>query len=190
MSVDNQEFRLVLNGYEPTEVDALRRALLSKFDEAAAGITPRSADASIALETPADSFGKRLTKILALAEEEATEIRSSASARAEELRSDVEITTTQLRKDADEYATNRTDEAESFASKLLADTEAKAEAMVADATAEAAAMREAASTVLDEQKAKAAEAEAAFERKMEDLREKAEAKLRAFLDDHQTRMHD
>lgn len=190
MSVDNQEFRLVLHGYEPAEVDALRQALLSQFDEALANIRPVSDDASITLETPADSFGKRLTKILSLAEEEASEIRGSAAARAEELRSDVEITTTQLRKDADEYATNRTDEAESFASKLVTDTEAKAAEMVATATSEAAAMREAASTVLDEQKAKAADIEATFERHMESEREKAETKLRAVLDDHQVRMHD
>ena len=149
MSVDNQEFRLVLHGYEPAEVDALRQALLSQFDEALANIRPVSDDASITLETPADSFGKRLTKILSLAEEEASEIRGSAAARAEELRSDVEI-----------------------------------------ATSEAAAMREAASTVLDEQKAKAADIEATFERHMESEREKAETKLRAVLDDHQVRMHD
>lgn len=190
MSVDSQEFRVVLRGYEPAQVDALRQALQAQLDEADPETLSQRQDPSISVETPQASFSRRLTTILELAEEEAAEIRQTATAQAEQLRADVEQSTTQLREDADEYATKRTDEAESFATKLVTDAEETATKTIAAASRESDEMRQVASTLLDEQKAKAAKIEADFERDMEARRTEAEAKLRAVIDDHQTRMHD
>lgn len=190
MSVDSQEFRVVLRGYEPAQVDALRQALQTQLDEADSETLSQRSDPSISVETPQASFSRRLTTILELADEEATEIRQTAAANAEQLRADVEQSTTQLREEADAYATKRTDDAEAFASKLVTDAEETATKTIATASREADEMRQAAASLLDEQKAKAATIEADFERGMEARRTEAETKLRDVIDDHQTRMHD
>lgn len=190
MSVDSQEFRVVLRGYEPAQVDALRQALQAQLDEADSETLALRKDPSIRVETPQASFSRRLTTILELAEEEATEIRQTAAENADQLRADVELSASQLREEADAYATKRTDEAEAFARKLVTDAEETATKTIAAATREADEMRQAASTLLDDQKTKAAAVAAEFERDVEARRNEAEAKFRAVIDDHQTRMHD
>lgn len=190
MSVDSQEFRVVLRGYEPAQVDALRQALQSQLDDVSPETHDLRQDPTVTVETAHEAFGRRLTEILTLAEEEATEIRQSAAAHAEQLRSDVEISTAQLREDADAYATKRTDDAEEFASKLVSDAEANVTEMLSAASRESDEMRLVAGTLLEKQRAEAAEAEAAFEHGMESRRTEAENKLRSVIDDHQVRMHD
>src|SRR5689334_14612301 len=124
---DTPQFRTVLRGYEPAEVDATFRDLreqLARAREAAGGVgeansrAQQLADRVQQLEarlaakeaepvpdtTPSyESLGARVVQILGLAEEEAAELRAKAHSDADEHLQQVTATAETTKADADRY---------------------------------------------------------------------------------------
>ena len=129
MSQQDHQFRVVLRGYDPADVDramadlqnrviaaehgaeGLRSQLQEAQGRAEAVRAERSAEAEAAQAPvqPAtfENLGARVGQILSLAEEEAAEMRDSVRAELESLRKEAEQAALAVRDDADRYADQR-----------------------------------------------------------------------------------
>lgn len=205
MSETTTEFRMVIRGYEPAEVDRYVKELSEALEGArhqTTDLTHRVEELEVArtsLEqergaaqeraekaekaqdgSPEATFtglGERLSKILILAEEEATEVRAKATADAEGRLADAEKDAARTRKEADSYASDRRASAEGEAEKLVAAAEEKAVEVQDDAERAATARREEGQAILEQQRAEAAKAAADFETALAERRERAEQGL-------------
>lgn len=205
MSESSTEFRMVIRGYEPTEVDryvsevtdALETARhqttdltarVEELESARAGLerdcqafreraekAERAQDGSV--EAAFTNLGERISKILILAEEEAQEVRDKATADAEDRLAEADRDGKRVRKEADRYAADRRATAESDAEKLVAGAQERAAEITDDAERAATARREEGQAILEQQRAEAAAAAAEFETALAERRERAEQGL-------------
>src|SRR5688572_24193686 len=122
MTESDPQFRVVLRGYEPGQVDRRLAELAERVESSeqkAASYAERvrmleqqaaeGADREPETATPPTfaHLGERVTQILTLADEEAAAIRDAAEAEVEALRQQVETSTTGLRSEAEHYADER-----------------------------------------------------------------------------------
>jgi DivIVA domain-containing protein len=187
-------FRTVMRGYEPAEVDRyiaqLTTAVQSanqRVEELGSQVEKLSTEADqarnrpVAIAKPAPpvkanfaDFGERVGRILALAEEEADEIRTAAVAETRRRMAELDSTTVATRAEAERYAEEVRTGAEQEAARIVEDAKRAADQLLDDADRQALARRREAEAVYEEQRAKAAKAAADFEQTLADRRDKAE----------------
>jgi cell division septum initiation protein DivIVA len=187
-------FRVVLRGYETTEVD---QAVAQLTDQTAAAqqqvleLTARvreleaaqtyAAEQSAAEQNKPPSFGDfgaRIGQILSLAEEEAAEIRASAKSDFEDRQREAEQAAQRVRTDADEYADRRRAEVDTEAKNLLDGARRQADELREETERDAAARVAEAQAVYEAQRAKAAQAAADFETTLAERRDRVEQEFK------------
>jgi cell division septum initiation protein DivIVA len=189
-------FRVVLRGYEPTQVDATVADLTERVraaeeaahqlharleqaqaEHAAARDTARELEA-LPVEPPSFAhLGERVGQILALAEEEAAHLHEKAVAEAEARYKGIEKQAVAARDEADVYADRARRDADTEAARILADARKAADEERDDAEREASARRQEAEAVYEQQKANAARAAAEFETTLAERRERTAAEF-------------
>lgn len=199
MMVSN--FRTVLRGYEPAQVDAELATLQQALDAARAElgevngqlkesrqgqleIEARLADANTRAEealragTAAsrptfEDLGARIGQMLSLADAEAAGLLQSAREEAAMLLSEATNRAEGIVTEADRYAFDTRSSAEADAEGRLVDAQRRADELLDHADREAAARREEAQAVYESQQARAGQAAADFERTLAERRDAA-----------------
>lgn len=196
-------FRTVLRGYDPTEVDRAigdlckardqaraeaadgslalgkAQAAVSQLEEQLAGYRTRLAKLESAKEEqPSFSdIGARIGRMLALAEDEASELRTRARAESERLSQEVNAEVEQLRSNAERHSRDVISKADTEAARILEAAKRQADEIIDYADREAVARREEAEAVYEAHRARAAAAAAEFEQNLAERREKASEEL-------------
>jgi cell division septum initiation protein DivIVA len=196
-------FRTVLRGYDPTEVDRAigdlckardqaraeaadgslalgkAQAAVSQLEEQLAGYRTRLAKLESAKEEqPSFSdIGARIGRMLALAEDEASELRTRARAESERLSQEVNAEVEQLRSNAERHSRDVISKADTEAARILEAAKRQADEIIDYADREAVARREEAEAVYEAHRARAAAAAAEFEQNLAERREKAAEEL-------------
>jgi cell division septum initiation protein DivIVA len=196
-------FRTVLRGYDPTEVDRAigdlckardqaraeaadsslslgkTQAAVSQLEEQLSGYRTRLAKLESAKdEQPSFSdIGARIGRMLALAEDEASELRSRAKAEAERVTGEVNVEAEQLKNNAERHSRDVISKADTEAARILEAAKRQADEIVDYADREAIARREEAEAVYEAHRARAAAAAAEFEQNLAERREKAAEEL-------------
>ncbi|MFN8194089.1 MAG: hypothetical protein U0R80_07380 [Nocardioidaceae bacterium] len=196
MSIDSthSSFRLVRRGYEPTEVDQRITDLMKQAGtsqqriveltsrvrelEAAQRLAADSAATPHAAPTFAD-LGARVGQILALAEEEAAEIRSSAKSDFEDRLREAEQSAEKVRAEADAYATQRRADADEEAGSVVGKAHQRADELHEETKRDSEARRGEAEALYEAQQAKAAQAAADFETTLAERRDRVEKEFAA-----------
>ncbi len=204
-------FRTVLRGYDPTEVDraigdlckardqaraeaadsalALNKAqaAVSQLEEQLAGYRTRLAKLESAREEqPSFSdIGARIGRMLALAEDESSELRSRAKIEADRLVEEANAEVEQLKSNAERHSRDVISKADTEAARILEAAKRQADEIVDYADREAVARREEAEAVYEAHRARAAAAAAEFEQNLAERRDKADEEFAA-----QSAMHD
>jgi cell division septum initiation protein DivIVA len=200
---DSSTFRTVLRGYEPAQVDKKIRELteaahsgrdeveqlrrrVAELEQAVAQTRRRAeedvtaahaagaAEPAAPVEPTFELLGSRVGKILALAEEEAAELRHAAQGDADAHRQLAEQAAAQVRAEADRYASERKSAADAEAERVLEGARRTADDLLDAADRDATARREEAEAVYEHQRARAAQAAADFETTLAQRRERAE----------------
>ena len=196
-------FRTVLRGYDPTEGDRAigdlckardqaraeaadgslalgkAQAAVSQLEEQLAGYRTRLAKLESAKEEqPSFSdIGARIGRMLALAEDEATELRNRARSESERLTQEVNAEVEQLRSNAERHSRDVISKADTEAARILEAAKRQADEIIDYADREAVARREEAEAVYEAHRARAAAAAAEFEQNLAERREKASEEL-------------
>ena len=186
MTQPDHEFRVVLRGYEPAEVDRVvadLQARLAEAEASAVDLGRQLSETTTASAGPAEppSFehlGERVGQLLALAEAEAREMREGASAETEGIRKLAEQAATEVRDAADQHAEQRRRDAETEATRLLADARRAADEERDAAERDASARRQEAEALYEQQRAEAAQAAADFETTLAERRERSAVEFR------------
>ena len=175
---DTPQFRVVLRGYEPAQVDQSVQQLAKQADEAraqAAQLAERvrvleqqsreAADASSAEAGPAsyEHLGERVAQILTLAEEEARDLLDRGRALLDDERRQVADEVSRQRSDADKHAEQTRTDAETESARVLEDARRRADDRLDASERDAAARLQEAEAIFEQQRAKAAQAAADFE---------------------------
>ena len=187
MNQPDPQFRLVMRGYDPADVDRAISGLQQRATDAEASAAEfetrwQQASASAAeagsAEPPGyDHLGQRIGQILALADEEARELRERAHAEAEDSRKLAEQASVSVRDEADQYADQRRRDADSEAAQVVADAKRAADEERDAAERDAAALRQEGEAVFEQQRANAAKAAADFETTLAERRDRTTAEF-------------
>jgi cell division septum initiation protein DivIVA len=188
MNQPDPQFRLVMRGYDPADVDRVISGLQQRAVDAEASAAEnetrwKQAKASAAeIEPPEpptfEHLGERVGQILALADEEARELRERAQAETEEARKLAEQAAVSVRDDADQYADHRRRDADAEGARVLADARRAADEERDAAERDAAALRQEGEAVFEQQRANAAKAAADFETTLAERRERTTFEFR------------
>jgi len=173
---DTPQFRVVLRGYEPAQVDQRIQQLAQQADQARAHAEQLAervrvleqqdaAGASEASAAPAtfEHLGERIAKILSIAEDEARELLERGRSLLDDERQQVADAVSRQHGDADKYADQTRTDAETEAARVLEDARRNADDRLDAAERDAAARLQEAEAVYEQQRAKAAQAAADFE---------------------------
>ncbi len=192
MNQTPEQFRTVLRGYDPLEVDRLLADLHARLESAEAEThrqqerALRAESAAIQRGEPAAAeppsyghLGERVGRILTLADEEAAQLRDGAVAEVEGLRTAAEQASAATRAEADAYAEKRRADAETEAARITADAARAADQERDAAERDASARRQEAEALYEQQRAQAAAAAADFETTLADRRDKTAAEFQA-----------
>jgi hypothetical protein len=180
-------FKSVRHGYDPAEVerhiaeltkaatDAQRRAD-DLAEQAAVGpvVMDKTGKPMPPVEPTFHDFGKRIGRILAMAEEEAEEMRTAAVAEVDSRLAEADEAAERTRREADAYAAETRSAADEHATKLVEDARRAADQMADEAERMAIARSGEAEALYEEQRARAAKAAADFEQTLAARRAKAE----------------
>ena len=189
MSQPEHQFRVVLRGYDPADVDRVLGDLdarLTAAERETSALRSRLAEASregvpaeAAPVAPAtfEHLGARVAQILGLAAEEAAELRDTARAELEALRKDAEQAAVAVRDEADRYADQRRRDADLESSRVLTDARRAADEERDAAERDASARRQEAEAIHEEQRANAARAAADFETTLAERRDRTTAEF-------------
>jgi cell division septum initiation protein DivIVA len=123
-------------------------------------------------------FGVRISQMLSLAEEEATEIRANADAEISKKLRELEASNIKLRTDAERFAVETRSASESEAARIVEDAKRGADQLLDEADRHSSARREEAEAVYEQQRAQAAQAAADFEQTLAERRQRAEHDFR------------
>ncbi|MEO6510365.1 MAG: hypothetical protein ABIO16_05180 [Nocardioides sp.] len=198
---ETPQFRVVLRGYDPAQVDR-RLQELAQQSEAARQQAAQLADRVQQLEQQQqsgaaeqqpvlatfDHLGKRVGEILSMAEAEARELLDKGRSALEGERASVADEVSRQRTDADRHAEQRRGDADTEASRVLEDAHKTADDRLDAAERDAAARLQEAEAVYEHQRAKAAQAAADFETTLARRRTAAEEDFTTQMQDHQTRL--
>ncbi|MDT4926753.1 MAG: hypothetical protein QOG01_4466 [Pseudonocardiales bacterium] len=187
-------FKSVRHGYDPAEVERhvadLSRAAaeaqeraddlagevqrLSKAAEEAKQVQAKAVKPMPPAEPSFHDFGKRVGRILAMAEEEAEEMRSAVVAEVDSRLAEADETAASARAEADKYAQETRAAADEHAAKVIEDAKRNADQMADESERMAIARSGEAEALYEEQRARAAKAAADFEQTLAERRDKAE----------------
>jgi hypothetical protein len=196
---ETPQFRVVLRGYEPAQVDKRLQELAQQAEDArrqAAQLAdrvqqleqqPGAAEPQPVLAT-FEHLGQRVAEILSLAEAEAKELLDKGRAALENERSSVADEVSRQRSDADKHAEQRRTDADTEAARVLEDARKTADDRLDAAERDAAARLQEAEAVYEQQRAKAAQAAADFETTLARRRAAAEEDFTTQVQDHQARL--
>jgi len=206
MNPEAAQFRVVMRGYEPAQVDRAladkderarvaeeaAQQLVTQLEQAQAQAKAKTAEADKAVKAlraareestaPVEPptfvhLGERVGKILALAEAEAADLRDRAVAGAEDSRKEIERAAIDLRDGADRYAEQKRRDADAEAGRILADARKAADEERDSAERDASARRQEAEAVYEQQRANAARAAAEFETTLAERRDRSAAEF-------------
>ena len=201
MTESNPQFRSVLRGYDPAQVDQQVRELaqaaaaarreageltiqLSKLEAAQGQLKSQveihaarahaleEAQKTAAAPTYLD-LGERIGAILTLADEEAGELRTRAHADADAHHALADESTRATRQDADDYARESRSATDAEVIRVLEDAKRRADSILDDADRQAMARREEAEAVYERARAKSGAAAADFETTLATRRDKS-----------------
>ncbi|MET0525252.1 MAG: hypothetical protein ABWZ91_10635 [Nocardioides sp.] len=186
MNQPDPQFRLVMRGYDPADVDRAISGLQQRAADAEASSAEfesrwqqasASAEAGPAEPPTYDHLGQRIAQILSLADEEAKELRDRAHAETEDVRKLAEQTAVSVRDEADQYADQKRRDADSQAAQIIADAKRAADEERDAAERDAAALRQEGEAVFEQQRANAAKAAADFETTLAERRDRTTAEF-------------
>jgi DivIVA domain-containing protein len=168
---DSTEFRTVMRGYDPGEVDlridelsAAVTTLTQQRDGLAARVEELHAASASPAEPPSyEHLGARVGQILSLADDEATELRSKVQEEADAHRGAAEQYSTSVREEADRYSANARSQADAESSRIIEDARKAADEHRDGAERAASVRLQEAEAVYEEQRARAAKSAADFE---------------------------
>lgn len=190
MPAGNSHFRVVMRGYDATEVD--RR--VGELTDAATAAQQQAQELSSRLREveehsrtvqeasqghPAsppsfDELGERIGQILVLAEEEAAAIRAAAKSDFDSQQRLADEAAGRTRVEADQYAEQQRGAADAEAARSLQDARRQADEMLDGAERDASARIQEAEAVYEGQRARAAQAAADFETTLAKRRDSSE----------------
>src|SRR6476646_4064602 len=175
---DSTQFRTVLRGYEPSQVEEHLRSLTAaperaqRFADEAQKWQGRAQAKQEAPSAPTFAdLGERVGEILTPANQEAVQMRTEATADAAAQRKDAEATAKRVKADAESHAAEVRSGAEAQAAQLVAEARRKAENILDEADRDATARREEAEAIYEQQRAKSAKAATDFETTLAERRE-------------------
>ncbi|HEX3611865.1 MAG TPA: cellulose-binding protein [Sporichthyaceae bacterium] len=182
-------FDIVLRGYERRQVDEHLAALVNErmsAERRVADLEQHLTRVRKEYEAGGDqsqpsyaSLGARVQKILALAEEEARDVRSEAQALSEQTRSQAATDVDQIRKLGEDDAQRRKAAAELSCVQIMENAHNESERIRAEAESEASGKMSSAEKVIEEARAKAAQIATEVEAKLAKRREQAERDMAA-----------
>jgi cell division septum initiation protein DivIVA len=189
MTNPTNQFRVVLRGYDPAQVDRRIQELTETAENAIHKVGElsgrvRRIEEERANEPEADEvppavafshLGERVGRILTLADEEAADLRGRAQSEVEAFHEQAHQANARLRDEADRYAEQRRSDADTEAARTLEDARRTADERLDTADRDAAARLQEAEAVYENQRAKAAQAATDFETTLAKRRESAEA---------------
>jgi len=193
-------FRVVLRGYEPAQVNHRIEELAAAVAQATAQRDALAArleavDRERSDESPAvvgvptyEQLGTRVGQILALASEEADEIRRTAEAEIASARKQLDEETGLAREEAERYATETRSAAETEAARIVEDARRAADERLDNAERDASARIQEAEAIHEEQRAKAVQSAADFENTLAVRRKAAEEEFRRQMDEVEQRL--
>ena len=202
MTESSHEFRMVLRGYDPAEVDSLVHELTEataqarrQLDDLTAQVEKLEAEREHQgeAEPAVASFahlGDRVARILTLADEEAEAIRQRVHDDPKSERDELSETVGRLRGEADRYAEQRRSDADTEAARVLEDARRTADDRIDSADRDAAARLQEAEAIYEDQRAKAAKAAADFETTLAVRRRGAEAEFTEQMSEAQHRLEE
>ena len=186
MSDSTNQFRVVLRGYDPTQVDRRVHELTEVTESAREQIRELSlriqeiereqAEAGDQQAQPVSfvHLGERVGQILSLAEDEAVDLRGRAQAEVEAAQKQAHEASARDRDESDRYAEQRRSNADTEAARMLEDARRTSDDLLDTAERDAAARLQEAEAVYESQRAKAAKAAADFETTLAKRRERVE----------------
>lgn len=188
MTDPSSQFRLALRGYDPGQVDRRVRALTDaaatarqQAEELSARVRQLEEEQAGAAAGDGASappsfthLGERVGQILALAEEEAEELRRCAHEEVAAERGALEETVARVRAEADRHAEERRSDADQAAARMLEEARRAADELIDGAERDAAARLQEAEAVYEDQRARAAQAATDFETTLVSRRQAAE----------------
>lgn len=178
---DAEQFRVVLRGYDPVQVNQRLEELVAVLEQTAkqrdelltqlkAGPQPE-----VSSEPPTyEHLGARVGKILTLADEEAGDLRRRADEEIAAKRAEVETEAARIRDETDRYAVDTRSHAETEAARIVEDARRTADERIDNAERDAAAKTQEADALFEEQRARAVQAAADFETTLAARRKSAE----------------
>jgi cell division septum initiation protein DivIVA len=200
------QFRVVLRGYEPAQVDRRLEELGLAVQEAARqrdelylrvqALEEEKAnrtDEMIAAEPVPATFehlGERVGQILSLAEDEAADLRKQGEAEIAAKQAEVVEQIGKIKGEADRYAAGKRTDAETEAARILEDARRLADERIDGADRDAAARIQEAEAIYEEQRARAAKVAADFETTLATRRKAAEAELAQQLSEANSRLEE
>jgi DivIVA domain-containing protein len=190
------QFRTVMRGYDPAEVDKFISSLtatvaaaekqadalankVEQLSNVAATTSAKNAISAAPTEITFTHLGERIGKILTLADQEAKSIREGAEKTVADKLAEHDSTTAAARADADRYAEDVRAGADQEAARIIEDARRSADQTIDEAERQATARRREAEALYEQQRAKAAKAAADFEQTLAERRDTAE---RAFAE--------
>lgn len=179
MTQHDPQFRVVMRGYDPADVDRVMAELQQRASEAEtrAQQATTAADAAPAKESTFEQLGERVGQILSLAETEARELRDVAQAEAEETRKLADQAAVAVRDEADQYAEQHRRDADTEGARILADARRAADEERDAAERDAASLRQEGEAAFEQQRANAAKAAADFETTLAERRDRTAAEF-------------
>jgi DivIVA domain-containing protein len=179
---ETTEFRTVLRGYDPAEVDhrideltAAVTTLTQQRDGLASRVEELHTASTTTAEPPSyEHLGARVGQILSLADAEATELRGKVQEETDAHRGDADQYATSVREEADRYTANARSEAEAQAARIVEEARKAADEHRDGAERAASVRLQEAEAVYEEQRARAAKAAADFETTLAGRRQAAE----------------
>ncbi|MDQ3664400.1 MAG: DivIVA domain-containing protein [Actinomycetota bacterium] len=192
------QFRTVLRGYDPSQVDRRVAELIEaakesrtqaeQLAERVRELEERAKAGDGATPPGFEQLGQRVARILILAEEEAEEVRSNGRADLDARREQLEQEVTRVRSDADRYAEQQRSEADTAAARVLENARRTADDRIDAADRDASARTQEAEALYEAQRAKAAKAAADFEATLASRRETAEQEFTTQMHESQQRL--
>ncbi|MEP6666855.1 MAG: hypothetical protein ABJA81_10440 [Nocardioidaceae bacterium] len=195
MTASNSQFRVVMRGYDPSEVDRRIDELTSatqssqqqvqevserlrEVEQAYARAIQEAKEERTAAPPSFSELGERVGQILVLAEEEAAAIRASSKSDFETQQQLAEDAADRVRAEADRYAELQRSTADSDAARTSQDARRQADEMLDGADRDASARIQEAEAIHETQRAKAAQAAADFETTLAKRRDTSEQEFK------------
>ncbi|HSV37862.1 MAG TPA: hypothetical protein VLI04_03805, partial [Nocardioidaceae bacterium] len=199
---ESTQFRVVLRGYEPAQVDRRLEELSIAVHEAArqrddlvhrlsALEGAKRGDEEAPSETASyEHLGERIVQMLTLAEEEAAAIRRRGTNEISGMQAELSDLAARIRAEADRYAGGVRSGADAEASRIVEDARQIADERLEASEREAAARIQEAEAIYEEQRARSAMTAADFEATLASRRKAAEAEFTQSLEEANSRLEE